>query len=407
MKLGYNVFEVMKLNDKKELVHKPNQTIMITNGEISVVQRKAYNVILHQAQKQVKANPNQILFNFVIADLKEKAGIKATDNWHLKKDIEKLREISVETIHNNGDWTIFSLIAQAKKKKDFLEFQLPEEIKQALILNDYYTTLDLMIIKNLDGKYAVILYELAMRYHKKQIPELAVKEFRELTGTTNTSSYADFNNIRKKIIEPAINEINEKTDIKMSYETIKTGRKITAIKFLISAKKEIKAVENDEEIEIIEERKEDSRAVRELFELLPEKEQIENRKNELEKLLKEHSVEMLKADIEYTKNKAKTDFWAYFLKSIKSGHYSSAELEKKKIAEEKKKLRAELEEKEKKEQEKTNEEKEKIAIEKYKKMTTEEIEKYKKEFDKISENIKKIAFQNSLEVFVVSKLKME
>jgi hypothetical protein len=160
-------------------------------------------------------------------------------------------------------------------------------------------------------------------------------------------------------------------------------------------------------IEIIEERKEDSRAVRELFELLPEKEQIENRKNELEKLLKEHSVEMLKADIEYTKNKAKTDFWAYFLKSIKSGHYSSAELEKKKIAEEKKKLRAELEEKEKKEQEKTNEEKEKIAIEKYKKMTTEEIEKYKKEFDKISENIKKIAFQNSLEVFVVSKLKME
>ena len=108
------------MNDKKELVHKPNQTIMITNGEISVVQRKAYNVILHQAQKQVKANPNQILFNFVIADLKEKAGIKATDNWHLKKDIEKLREISVETIHNNGDWTIFSLIAQAKKKKDFL-----------------------------------------------------------------------------------------------------------------------------------------------------------------------------------------------------------------------------------------------------------------------------------------------
>ena len=82
------------------------------------------------------------------ADLKEKAGIKATDNWHLKKDIEKLREISVETIHNNGDWTIFSLIAQAKKKKDFLEIQLPEEIRQALILNDYYTTLDLMIIKN-------------------------------------------------------------------------------------------------------------------------------------------------------------------------------------------------------------------------------------------------------------------
>ena len=123
--------------------------------------------------------------------------------------------------------------------------------------------------------------------------------------------------------------------------------------------------------------------------------------------MQEHSVEMLKADIEYTKNKAKTDFWAYFLKSIKSGHYSSAELEKKKIAENKNRLIAELEEIEKKEQEKMNEEKDKLVREKYKNLTIEEQEKYKKEFDKISENIKKIAFQNSFEVFVISKLKME
>jgi hypothetical protein len=144
-----------------------------------------------------------------------------------------------------------------------------------------------------------------------------------------------------------------------------------------------------------------------LFELLPVNERIESRKQELENLLKSHTFEYLKADIEYCKAKNPKEFWAYFLRSIKSGHYSSAELEKKKIAEEKKKLRTELEEVEKKEQEKTNEEKELLAREKYKKLTTEEKAKYKKEFDKISENIKKIAFQNSFEVFVISSLKME
>ncbi len=40
-------------------------------------------------------------------------------------------------------------------------------------------------------------------------------------------------------------------------------------------------------------------------------------------------------------------------------------------------------------------------------MTKEDIEKYQKEFNKLAENIKKIAFQNSFEVFVISKLKME
>ena len=392
------------MSKNKELLHKPNQTIMITNGEITVSQRKTYNVILHDARKQLKENPNKILFYFSIADLKDRAGIHATNNKELKKNLDKLRFIGVETIHENGDWCAFNLLAQVEKKGDGLEIQMPEKIRQALIDNSYYTTLDLLIMKNLQGKYAVILYEFAMRYHKKQLPELSLEEFKELTGTTETKSYSNINNLKTYVIEPAIEEINEKTDIRLSYKEIKTGTKTTSLKFKVVLNKSIK---NTEEIEIIEEQKEYSGAVRELFELLPEKEQIENRKNELEKLLKEHSVEMLKADIEYTKNKAKTDFWAYFLKSIKSGHYSSAELEKKKIAEEKNRLRAELEEIEKKEQEKMNEEKEKIAIEKYKKMTTEEIEKYQKEFNKLAENIKKIAFQNSFEVFVISKLKME
>jgi hypothetical protein len=54
-----------------------------------------------------------------------------------------------------------------------------------------------------------------------------------------------------------------------------------------------------------------------------------------------------------------------------------------------------------------NEEKDKLVREKYKNLTIEEQEKYKKEFNKLAENIKKIAFQNSFEVFVISKLKME
>ncbi len=331
------------MSKNKELLHKPNQTIMITNGEITVSQRKTYNVILHDARKQLKENPNKILFYFSIADLKDRAGIHATNNKELKKNLDKLRFIGVETIHENGDWCAFNLLAQVEKKGDGLEIQMPEKIRQALIDNSYYTTLDLLIMKNLQGKYAVILYEFAMRYHKKQLPELSLEEFKELTGTTETKSYSNINNLKTYVIEPAIEEINEETDIRLSYKEIKTVTKTTSLKFKVVLNK---SIENTEEIEITEEQKEYSGAVRELFYLLPEKEQIEVRKSELEKLLQEHSVEMLKADIEYTKNKAKTDFWAYFLKSIKSGHYSSAELEKKKITEEKKRLRAEQEEKE-------------------------------------------------------------
>jgi plasmid replication initiation protein len=254
----------MKLSDKKELVHKPNQTIMITNGEITPTQRKAYNALLQGANNQLKRNPNQILFKFSIADIKKNAGIHATDNWHLKNSLEKLSKIQVSTVHENGDWCFFNLLAQVEKKGDGLEIQLPEKIRQALILNDYYTTLDLLIMKNLQGKYSIILYEFAMRYHKKQLPELTIEEFKELTGTTKTKSYINTNNLKIKVIEPAIEEINEKTDIRLSYSEIKTGTKTTSLKFKVALNK---SFELDE---IVQESLPDERAA----EVVPEEKKI-------------------------------------------------------------------------------------------------------------------------------------
>ena len=227
---------MINIKGRKELVHKPNETIMITNKEITIVQRKAYNVILYQAQQMVKQNSEKKIFKFSIADLKEKAGINATNNVELKKSIERLKDIKIETVYENGDWSIFSLIAQAEKIDKHLEIQLPEKIRQALLENNYYTTLDLMIIKNLQGKYAIILYEFAVRYQKVKLPELSIQEFRKLTGTDEV--YKDFGILRLKTIEPALAEINEKTDIIMRYEVIKTGRSITSIKFFAENKNE-------------------------------------------------------------------------------------------------------------------------------------------------------------------------
>lgn len=82
---------------------------------------------------------------------------------------------------------------------------------------------------------------------------MEISELKTILGIEKTK-YKLYGHFKNKVLEIAEREINEKTDILIQIEEIKTGRKITAIKFLISAKKGIKAVENTEEIEIIEER---------------------------------------------------------------------------------------------------------------------------------------------------------
>ncbi len=394
-------------------LNKPNQLIALkSNQKITVLQKKSYNILLKNAQNQIKFNEMKVskdgAYNFEIDcnELHEMAGIKKKDLIYIEKEIEDLMGIiaTVRDKDNNKNWTKFSLLPKIEKTDNKYKYMLIGDIAKALDEQSFFTTLNLLTMKSLSSQYSVIFYELAVRYKKYKIPKMTIQEIREITQTTNL--YPRIFDLKKYVLDFACDEISEKTDIVLDYETIKNGRNISHINFKIEKKEHFETLEKTEEIEIIEEQKEYSGAVRELFKLLPEKEQIENRKNELEKLLKEHSVDYLKADIEYTKNKAKTDFWAYFLKSIKSGHFSSADLEKKKMAEEKNRLRAELEEIEKKEQEKLNEEKDKLVREKYKKMTKEDIEKYQKEFNKLAENIKKIAFQNSFEVFVISKIKM-
>ena len=320
-----------------EKLKKPNQTMVISNGEITATQRKAYNIILYQAQKELREDNGKTSFLFSISDLKKRAGIKATDNWHLKKDLEKLSDIKIETIkENKDDWGFFRLISEVNKEGDFLEIELSKTIREALIKNDYYTTLDLLIIKTLEGKYAVILYEMAIRYEKVKIPRMTIEEFKKITGTSETKSYNDFSLLRAKVIKPAIREINEKTDIYIEYKATKQGKSYIYIDFIVRRKaetiKEIEQIADSGPITYIDE-------VEQLFLILPFQEQVKSRKAELENLLKEHSIEYLKADIEYCKRKNPKNFWGYFIKSTKAGHYSKADIEKQKQSKERLKKR--------------------------------------------------------------------
>ena len=49
----------------------------------------------------------------------------------------------------------------------------------------------------------------------------------------HVKSYVNYKDFRVKVLEKAQTEINELTDINIEFEPIKTGRKVTSIKFII------------------------------------------------------------------------------------------------------------------------------------------------------------------------------
>ena len=195
-------------------------------------------------------------------------------------------------------------------------------------------------------------------------------------------------------------DVLEKLNSKIGTE--ETGHEYSEIERVEERAVHSDIFENISDAEII---KEYSQEVHALYESLPFFEQIDIRKRDLDELLKEHSFEMLKADIEYCKTKSIDNFCGYFTKSCMSGHYSSAEVEKQKIREELQKKKVAREEKLKIEEEENKKEIRLKVEELYEKLSEEEIEKYHKIY-KEQENIY-TKTNVDLKMFIILRIEQE
>ncbi|MGR8035605.1 replication initiation protein RepM, partial [Acinetobacter baumannii] len=72
-----------------------------------------------------------------------------------------------------------------------------------------------------------------------KVPKIELSEFREKLGIA-ADEYKAMNHFKSRVLEPSIKQINEHTDITVSYEQHKTGRTITGFSFRFKQKQALK-----------------------------------------------------------------------------------------------------------------------------------------------------------------------
>ncbi len=134
-------------------------------------------------------------------------------------------------------WTFFSWISSARYDGEgTVILRLSDEIKPYLIdLNKYFTQYQLENILEMKSFYGIRLYELLRSEHYKdenRYQEYSIEFLRQFFECEK--KYKAFKDFRDRVLEIAIKEINEKSDIYV-YEAlmVKTGRKVTGIKFCV------------------------------------------------------------------------------------------------------------------------------------------------------------------------------
>ena len=217
-----------------------------------------------QPSHEVRINKEQI-YNAL--------GIKGTSkNQQLSKALNTLRkssnfEITTEQngeIHDIGITPVY--YADNNYSSDYAVIRFAPEILPFITdLKKNFTQYQLNDILHLKNKYAVSMYRwFTMNYRQYEYyansgkrredqiekyanPEITLEELRKLTGTEK--KYSAFYDVRRYIIDPICNKITKHTKYNITYDRIKSGRKVVAIKFHISKKGE-KTVEDDSVVDV-------------------------------------------------------------------------------------------------------------------------------------------------------------
>ena len=134
----------------------------------------------------------------------------------------------------NGErWSIAITDSYIKNDNKTVRFTFNKTVQKELEELRGYTWLYLSNLTGMSSTYAVRIYEFfAMRLgsqNKKDTFDFDLNKLRIYLDCTN--KLEDFRNFERTVLKKAEKEINEKTNIKMSYKKIKTGRSLTSILF--------------------------------------------------------------------------------------------------------------------------------------------------------------------------------
>ena len=124
-----------------------------------------------------------------------------------------------------------------REKSGAVYFQFSTDLIPLITnLKEYFTSYYLSQTADFSSSYATRLFELLMQWKStNSIPVMALHELRNSLGVEE-NQYKLVADFKKRVLDIAVNQINETTDYKIEYEQHKEGRTITGFSFKFKLK---------------------------------------------------------------------------------------------------------------------------------------------------------------------------
>ena len=226
-----------------ELIVKDN-ALMNASYNLDLVEQRLILLAILEARESGKGiNANDPLIVHAESYINQ-FGVHRTTAYQALKDACKdlfARQFSYQEKRERGRANItsrwVSQIAYIDETATVEVIFAPAVVPLITRLEEQFTQYDIEQISGLSSAYAVRMYELLICWRSTgKTPIIELGEFRKRIGVLDTE-YTRTDNLKMRVIELALKQINDHTDITATYEQHKKGRTITGFSFKFKQKK--------------------------------------------------------------------------------------------------------------------------------------------------------------------------
>jgi len=204
-------------------------------AEHTLLERKIFNFLLKHAYPELRTSNRH---RISVLELARGVGTTTNNMDAIKEAILGLMSKPVEwnaLADGEHEWAATTGLASAKVSRGICTYEYSTVLVERLADPEVYSLIDLRVQQQFNSRYALNLYENCQRF-------LAVGStgwwdldlFRRMLGAT-AEHHNEFKYLRRDVIEVAMKEINEVSDIEVAVEYHKVGRSISALRFKVKA----------------------------------------------------------------------------------------------------------------------------------------------------------------------------
>lgn len=181
---------------------------------------------------------DQKIFDFTVADFVREFPEISMDNAYkqIQGAIKRIYDRSVRT-EDNHRVTEFRWVSSRTyfKKEGRFRIAMTDEVMPYLTqLKGQFAQYQLKNIAYFNSVHSIRIYELVTQYRNVGSREITVEDLKKWLQVEE--NYPRWNNFKARVLDTAIAEINEKSDLFIKVEQIRRGRKIYALNFTIQIK---------------------------------------------------------------------------------------------------------------------------------------------------------------------------